>query len=262
MLETNSQNSHPLIESVDKLDSILQETFNGILTIKPRVIFESIESLFSIPPRIQLPVPSSKIGSVTTLEASLICSLMLIKKPKFYFEFGTFLGYTTAIMLLNSESTSKVMSIDLPKEDSFKQNFPSNVDWNLVRSNDAYNDQYLTDLAHERGEYYLTDLVNDSRLILVKQDSLEFNIDAHELKNSVDLIFIDGGHTLPVVESDTNKAFQLLSSNGIIIWHDFGSKIHTKVTEVVERVARDRIVIHIENTMLAICGRDNSFLST
>jgi predicted O-methyltransferase YrrM len=36
-----------------------------------------------------------------------------------------------------------------------------------------------------------------------------------------DFIFIDGNHTFEYVKNDTEKAFQLLEKDGIIVWHDY-----------------------------------------
>jgi hypothetical protein len=36
-----------------------------------------------------------------------------------------------------------------------------------------------------------------------------------------DTVFIDGGHTASVVESDTRNALRLVRAGGLVVWHDF-----------------------------------------
>ena len=87
---------------------------------------------------------------------------------------------------------------------------------------------------------------------LIKEDSLNFNPTELSLMGNVDYIFLDGGHTDSVVKQDTLNASRMLSEKGILIWHDFNSNIHKKVTSVVRNIALTDVVVHIENTMLAI----------
>jgi hypothetical protein len=67
----------------------------------------------------------------------------------------------------------------------------------------------------------------------VKQNSLALDIDNDNFRANIDFIFLDGGHTEKIVRSDTFKASQMLSQEGVLIWHDYNSNIHRKVTEAV-----------------------------
>ena len=246
------------LETLESLGQALQVGQSGVVTIKPKLIFELVEKSFTNIPTITLPVPSSKIGSVTTLEASLISSLLFLKTPKTVFEFGTFLGYTTSILLQNTSPNTKVFSIDLPQIKRTHQGTTEPVDWNLIRSNDAYNDAYLTEQASKSGERYLNSLTGD-RLVLIKLDSRQLIPEKFGLLGNTDFIFLDGGHTDAIVRSDTKKSIEMLSSEGILVWHDYGSKIHSKVTDVVNEYSESNLVIQIKNTMLALTSRDLSF---
>ena len=130
-------NSTPL-ESIETLKERLIQEPNGVIGIKPRVIFQIVEKNLTEISGYFVPIPSSMIGSITTLEASIICSLLLLNKPKVIFEFGTFLGYTTSVLLLNSEKDSKIFSIDLPKSDMPDNQILDNTDWNRIQSDDKY----------------------------------------------------------------------------------------------------------------------------
>jgi hypothetical protein len=244
-------NTTPL-ESIETLKERLTREPNGVIAIKPRVIFQIVEKNLTEISGYFAPIPSSMIGSITTLEASIICSLLLLNKPKVIFEFGTFLGYTTSVLLLNSEKDSKIFSIDLPKSHIQDNQILDNTDWNRIQSDDRYNDDFLTSLAFDKGEKYLKNFREDTRLTLIKQDSQQFNPGEIGLINRTDFIFIDGGHTDAIVRSDTQKSLNMLSDNGTLIWHDYNSKVHTKVTETVNKYSEQKITLHIENTMLAM----------
>jgi len=245
------------LESLESLELTLQAKQSGIVTIKPKLIFELVEKSFANIPIINLPVPSSQIGSVTTLEASLISSLLFLRSPKTVFEFGTFLGYTTSILLQNTEPSTKVFSIDLPHTIMPENGTADLIDWNLIRSNDAYNDAYLTEQASISGERYLN-LLTGNRLTLIKQDSRQLAPENWGLLGNTDFIFLDGGHTDAIVRSDTQKSLEMLSPQGILVWHDYGSKIHNKVSDVVNEYSENNLVIQIKNTMLAVTSRELS----
>ena len=141
------------INSADEFRQAVIENYRGIISVRPRVIFELVESKFDSIPLMHIPIPSSQIGSVTMLEAGLMCALLQLSKPKIIFEFGTFLGYSTSILLMNSPS-SQVFSIDLPSESDTPEIKIESYDKNLIRIDDSYNDAFLTTLARKNGELY------------------------------------------------------------------------------------------------------------
>ena len=46
-------------------------------------------------------------------------------------------------------------------------------------------------------------------------------VPAQNLVGKAEFIFIDGGHDAPVVTSDTLKALEMVSPDGVIVWHDY-----------------------------------------
>ena len=87
---------------------------------------------------------------------------------------------------------------------------------------------------------------------------MEFN--EEKFKNQMDLIFIDGGHTYSIVKNDTEKAFKMLNSNGIILWHDYvpGKKSAKDVVKYIDEISKKRSLQHIKNT--SICYYRNNLL--
>jgi predicted O-methyltransferase YrrM len=223
----------------------------GLVTIKPKVVFMKIEASDPAPVSMKINVPSSDIGSVTLLEASALVSLVKLLKPRKIFEFGTFLGYSTALLVENS--AAHVYSLDLG--DSHVSALPLNAfAQSDVRSDGDINDEYLRGAQGARGPHYTTafSAADRSRLTLMQQDSRRFDPAAHGLEGSVDLVFVDGGHDTETVTIDTANARRMIGDSGLIVWHDFNSGIHSDVTTFVNALARDETIVCIQHTMLAI----------
>jgi len=251
-----------LIESPADLSARLATGAPGLVQIKPKVVFMKIEASDPAPVSMKINVPSSDIGSVTLLEASALVSLIKLVKPRKIFEFGTFLGYSTALLVENSADDCAVYSLDLG--DSHVSDKPlesfAKAD---VHSDGDINDEYLRGAQGARGPHYTTALsaADRSRLFLLQQDSRKFDPAAHGLEGSVDLVFVDGGHDTETVTIDTANARKMVGDSGIIVFHDFSSGIHSDVTSFVRGLAEREPVICIQHTMLAIllvgqAGRD------
>jgi len=234
----------------------------GLVNIKPKVVFMKIEASDPAPVSMKINVPSSDIGSVTLLEATILVSVVKLIKPRKIFEFGTFLGYSTSLLVENSADDCAAYSLDLG--DSHVSDKPlesfAKAD---VQSDGNINDEYLRGAQGARGPHYTTALsaADRSRLCLLKQDSRTFDPADHGLDGSVDLVFIDGGHDTETVTIDTANARKMVGDSGIIVWHDFNSGIHGDVTTFVNALAKHEIVICVQHTMLAIllvgqAGRD------
>ena len=70
-----------VIETVDTLREVFESGEKGVFTVKPRVIFSIIETQNSEPIEMNLQIPSSGIGSITMLEASILISLLKTTNP-------------------------------------------------------------------------------------------------------------------------------------------------------------------------------------
>jgi hypothetical protein len=233
---------------IKNLNSI--STIGIVNKIRPKVILQNVESIYKSPVEMKLPIPSSEIGSLTTLEASMLISTLKIFKPKVVFEYGTFLGYSTSIFLKNTSKDCKVFSIDLGKD--FNCDELNNVDSNKILLNDETNDNYLRIIQSKSGPIYIKKDIDkeNKKLELIYGDSTKMSIPSIGLEDKVNFVFVDGGHSYDIIKSDTYNALKMVKK-GIIIWHDYNSKIHGDVTKFVDEFAVTKKVFHIENTMLA-----------
>ena len=139
----------------------------------------------------QLSQDSIKAEDRFTLQSpkELNALLWLLKKqnPIKVFEFGVMRGGSLYHFFLNTKDNTQIYSLDI----NFSNIYP--VVLNVIK--------------------------NNPRLKLIEGDSTLF--DESIYKNSIDFIFIDGGHDYKTVKSDTQKALTMLTKNGTIVWDDY-----------------------------------------
>jgi hypothetical protein len=224
----------------------------GVAPIKPKVLFMKIEASDPRPTPMKINVPSSGLGSVTLLEASALVSLIKLMGPRKIFEFGTFLGYSSALLVENSTPDCEVYSLDLG--DDHVGATPEAFSADEIRQDGDINDEYLRGAQRALGPRYTTGLsaADKARLHLLKQDSRAFDPAAHGLVGTVDLVFVDGGHDTETVTIDTANARRMIGDSGAIVWHDYASTLHGDVTTFVDGLARDELFIWVQHTMLAM----------
>lgn len=177
-------------------------------------------------------MPPHEGGSLSAIESVLLLKLARRVDPAFIFEFGTYRGDTTRLLLENLRD-SRIYTLDIPN---------------------------LTDIVFEGGDL---DIAERSLLIekrynkssrrhwvrQIYQDSLYFNEELFPWK--FQFVFIDGNHKLKYVQSDTQKAFNMISSEcSCIAWHDYGNPEFPEMTEYLDTLSQTRDLFHIEETKL------------
>jgi len=91
-----------IIETIAALQQRLDTGKPGVVTAKPRIFFKQVEELFGGPQPLNLQVSPSGIGSIMLLEGSVLSALAMVLRPSRAFEFGTFLGYSSAMLVRNT----------------------------------------------------------------------------------------------------------------------------------------------------------------
>lgn len=194
-------------------------------------------------------MPPSGIGSLLTLESCLLVALLKIISAKTIFEIGTFNGNTTLLLAANSPEDAVITSLDLPPDGI------AEVEEHKLDLQDAnQNDQYLRQVFKQRGVFYLqrASAQMRSKVRLISCNSVDFDPVATNFACSQDMVFIDGGHDYATIKNDTEKALQMLRPDGIVVWHDYLSQIHTDVELYLQHLASERRIISIGSTMLCI----------
>jgi len=180
------------------------------------------------------------VGQTTDYEAWILCCLAKLSKN--IFEFGTCSGKTTALFALNSPPESKVYSVTLN---------PSEVS-NLFLGNSQDSKVAVKNAVSETiyDQFIFTNMSIKNKINLIFQDSNKLNIDNFE--NSMDLIFIDGGHNYSCIKNDTEKAFKMINNQGYIFWHDY--KVYKRsckdVVKYIHEISNNKKIFHIKDTSL------------
>ena len=81
-------------------------------------------------------------------------------------------------------------------------------------------------------------------------DSTQFDFSEYESK--IDLVYIDGGHDLRTVRSDTEHALGMLPlrSPGCIAWHDYANPRHQELAEYLDDLSTQLNLYYAEETMI------------
>jgi predicted O-methyltransferase YrrM len=188
---------------------------------------------FSIPSSYQV------VGMTSDYESWILSCLSKVSDN--IFEFGTCSGKNTMLMALNSKENSKIITLTINQNQSKK----------LILDKNDNNISYRNILHESSYEKFLfSGKEIEKKIEVVFIDSREF--DTKKYLRKFDLIFIDGGHTYSVVKSDTNKAFEMLSNKGIIIWHDYvvGKESCKDICKLIDEIEKEKKIFHIKNTSM------------
>ena len=181
------------------------------------------------------------VGMTSDYEAWIISSISKISKK--IFEFGTCSGKTTYLMGLNSSDDTKIVSITLNPDDLdnvIKKDKDNKVSFRNIIQESVY------------GKFLFSDKEVEKKIKVIFQNSLD--LEHNKYKNEMDLIFIDGGHTYSVIKSDSEKSFEMLNENGIILWHDYvpGKRSAKDVVKYINEISKQKKIYKIKDTSLCI----------
>jgi len=204
--------------------------------IRPHQLFTRVETESYQERLVSVVLPHDRTPML--LETAVLLSLIRLLRPRRVFEFGTYLGIQTLNMVANLETDAEVYTLDLDKE-AFRS------------ANQLPEDREISKrhLAHEdRLAFYGTDYAE--RVHSLVGDSTCFDFSSYFGK--MDFIYVDGGHDFRTVRSDTEQAFLMLSADRPvgICWHDYRSATYPDVTTLLDGVARDHDLFHVEETMM------------
>ncbi|MGC1509651.1 class I SAM-dependent methyltransferase [Ketobacter sp.] len=223
------------------------DTTDKISTIKLKVLLQFHREKFGLRSSNVL-FPPVEIGSITLVDQVVLLSLIDITGARNILEIGTYLGYTTRMLVENTDSAS-IYSVDLPNQ---QKGTSEHFEYKRVLLDGDYNDDYLRTVQNQEGEVYLEGLSNDdrSRITLIKRDST--TMDYKKEVGELDFAFIDGGHDIGTVAKDTALVLEAMP-RGIIVWHDFSSDIHSGVTEYLSKEIKSRYkcVYHVQGSLCA-----------
>jgi hypothetical protein len=172
-----------------------------------RLAYVTVDDLLPVqgpPLRINLALFPKTHASVSVLEFTCLALLLDKAKAEDVFEFGTYKGVSITQLALNLPETSRIMTLDLPENDSATQFKISDPEDALIALESGKGSLVPGDLKH--------------RITFLQQDSATFDESPHAGK--IDFVFVDGAHNSDYVRNDSEKGWRMLRSGGIIAWHD------------------------------------------
>ena len=190
-------------------------------------------------------IPSRRaVGGVTLLETFCIVAASQIVRAKLLFEFGTYFGSTTLNLALNAPDDARVLTLDLD-EDCAREVNQDIADAPLTK----------THLASKMAWISWGSPVGD-KIAMLTGNSVSFDFSAH--KGLIDFVFIDGGHDLQTVRSDTENAFRMTCAEkpACVMWHDYGNTEYPELTGYLDALSRERTLFHVGDTMLCVWFHD------
>jgi hypothetical protein len=207
---------------------------------KPKIPMIELANLFTGVDRalIEVPYTVPRDGNVPYGELLPLCAMVKQTGAKAIFEFGTFDGHTTLLLAMNSDVEARVFTLDLP---------PQNLH-TLAYHADAADPKYFPKATEALRLRYL-DTAVAHKITNLYGDSATFDYSPYHKR--MDFIFIDGSHSYEYVRSDTQNAFNMLSDQGVIVWHDY-SPVWPGVFQFLQELCQQRQLFQIANTSLVV----------
>lgn len=172
------------------------------------------------------------------LETAVLLSLERLVGARRVFELGTYLGIQTLNLAANVGEGGVVYTLDLDDEAA-------------ARATQVAEDRAITERSlRQAGRRAFASSPYAARVVQLLGDSND--LDATPYLDSIDLVYVDGGHDERTVRADSASAFRMLSKTrpAAICWHDYGSATYPDVTRVLEEMSEERALYHVEETMM------------
>jgi predicted O-methyltransferase YrrM len=172
-------------------------------------------------------------------ELTYLCYLARSTPNAQIFEFGTSVGRTTLNLSLNVDGAGRVFSLDLPQD---YRNDDEKIPYALIQQAEV---EQFTRAS------YISEYPAPLPIQLLSGNSLKFDFSPYY--GRMDLVFIDGGHSLDVVTHDSEQAFRMLKPNsGVIVWHDYWSFNCPEVVRSVNSLTGKYRIYQVMGTRMAL----------
>jgi predicted O-methyltransferase YrrM len=192
--------------------------------------------------QVSLPGPYTDLSDVGNMNIyHVLGSLVRALEPKSILEFGTYLGVSTQTMALNAPAHCRIYTIDLPDQASPE----------AIPKLNRIDQQHIRKSRHRVGEAFLNSPTG-RKIVQIRVDSMQFNGDRE--MGEMDLVFVDGGHSLPIIKHDTETAFRVLSAAGTIVWDDY-FHLYPDVVQFLDELQAQVPLYGITGTNLVIYSR-------
>ena len=228
----------PIFSSINEF---FQSSHGGLKSFEQTAFFKQLsgKSIFA---RSNLFNQDSQV--TRSMETHFMSTLVAGYAPKTIFEIGTYNGFTTLHMAVNSPDDCKIYTLDLPP----------GYDLTKAQGN-SYDDVLVMQLSQASiAKRFYKNHPLSHKVVELFGDSSAFDFSPYYGK--IDLVFIDGNHSMEFIKKDSANAFKMLSDNGLIIWHDFDYIIHKDVFNFLRALSKDDPIYSVPNTRFAVFGKN------
>lgn len=192
--------------------------------------------------QIAVPGPATDLGDVGSQTGyHALGAIVSALQPRTILETGTYLGVSAYTMALNAPVGCRIFTVDLPDQAS-----PA-----LVPELNAIDQKHVATSRHRVGEAFLRHPVAQ-QITQIREDSMTFR--AEKWLAQADLIYVDGGHSLPCITKDTENAFRVLAEFGTIVWDDY-FHLYPDVVRFLDTLADQHPLHGITGTNYVIYSR-------
>lgn len=192
-------------------------------------------------------IPHPRSGGMNAFERLVIVKLLNLVNPKRIFEFGTYFGETTKLILENldfaEEADRLIYTLDLDILDGV--------------AFESYDEELAKSVLGRQRAF--EGVNNSDRVVQLLTDSKRYTPPS-SLRGSFQFVLIDANHALDYVRNDTEIAFELLDldSPHVVIWDDYGTNEFPEMTQFLNNLSIQRSRIYaIAETNLCMLLSDH-----
>jgi hypothetical protein len=207
-----------------------------MIEVQPYQIFRLVDlPVNAREAQVQIPFRRGS-DSLTLLETFILMAAMKVVQARTVFEFGTFLGATTLNLASNLPDDGRVFTLDLGNS--------ANIAQHEV-------DARITQMRRKQPRFDFVGAPVQSKITELTGDSTTFDY-------SPWVGFVDGGHDLETVRSDTVNSFEMINllSPSVVVWHDYGNPAYPELTSYLDALSEDREIFHVNGTMVCLSFND------
>jgi hypothetical protein len=208
-----------------------------MIRIRPHELFNLVQTPSYEARMVKIVLPDQRAPIL--LETAILLALAKLVNPRKFFEFGTYLGVETLNMAANLPGESHLYTMDLD-EDSFR-NLQQDVHDRPLTLTHFDNLNNLAFLGTPYGK----------RITQIKGESKSY--DFSRFGKQIDMVYVDGGHDLPTLVSDTRNALRMLCDDhpACIAWHDYENYAYPQVTDHLLALSASMQLFHVQESRIA-----------
>lgn len=207
-----------------------------IYHIRPHQLFCQLKSSSYEERMVKVILP--ELRTPIFFETAVLLTIAKLVHPRTFFEFGTFLGMEILNLAANLPPETRLYTLDLDEESA-------------LRIEQEEYEKGLTKVHMEmRQKLAFLGSQYEQKITRLYGDSNHF--DFSRFYGRMDMVYVDGGHALPTLSSDTANAYKMLSQDraACIAWHDFGFPKAPAVAPFLTELSASQELFHVEETAL------------